>query len=472
VQKTLQVPHTQIEKYTLGNGLRVVLNEDHSVPVVSVAVYYDVGSRNEREGRTGFAHLFEHMMFQGSENVPKAAHFQYISNAGGTMNGTTSSERTNYFETLPANQLPLALWLESDRMRSLSVTQENLDNQREAVKEEKRLRYDNQPYVNGFLRLFEMCFQNPANAHSTIGSMEDLDAATVEDIQEFFRIYYAPNNAVLSIVGDFDQAETRRMVDEYFSTIPSQPEPPPVDVSEPEEVAQHEDIFYDKLAPMPAFAVGWKIPPRRSPEFYALSLASHLLFEGESARLYQKLVKGEESVVQIQGGIDERRGPSGLFIVVIPKPDRDGRQIREAILSELKDLATNGPSDEEMEKLRNNLFNSSVRSRQSSQYRAQQLAEFELYDRDPELFNTDLQNFLEVTPAQISAALRRHLDTDNRVLLEIVPAPQETAAAEPQAPGEPKQPAAPLPQVPPAPDDSTTGALQATQVTEPALESS
>ena len=208
VQKTFQVPHTPIKQFSLDNGLRIVLNEDHSVPVVSVAVYYDVGSRNEREGRTGFAHLFEHMMFQGSENVPKAAHFQYISNAGGTMNGTTSSERTNYFETLPANQLPLALWLESDRMRSLAVTQENLDNQREAVKEEKRLRYDNQPYVNGFLRLIEMIFKNPANSHSTIGSMEDLDAATVEDMQEFFRIYYAPNNAVLAIAGDIDQTET------------------------------------------------------------------------------------------------------------------------------------------------------------------------------------------------------------------------------------------------------------------------
>src|SRR5438552_10239599 len=160
VQKTFQVPHTPIEQFALDNGLRVVLNEDHSVPVVSVSVYYDVGSRNEREGRTGFAHLFEHMMFQGSENVPKAAHFQYISNAGGTMNGTTSSERTNYFETLPASQLPLALWLESDRMRSLAVTQENLDNQREAVKEEKRLRIDNQPYVPGFLLADECIFSN------------------------------------------------------------------------------------------------------------------------------------------------------------------------------------------------------------------------------------------------------------------------------------------------------------------------
>src|SRR5512141_2101329 len=374
--ESFKLPPLEIEEFQLSNGLRVVLNRDMAIPVVAIAVYYNVGSRNEREGRTGFAHLFEHMMFQGSKNVPKAAHFQYISNAGGTMNGTTSSERTNYFETLPASQLPLALWLESDRMRSLAVTQENLDNQREAVKEEKRLRYDNQPYVNGFLRLFEMSFKNPANAHSTIGSMEDLDAATVEDIREFFRIYYAPNNAVLSIAGDFDSSETRALIDKYFGTIPSQPEPPPVDVSEPQEVASNQDVFVDKLAPVPAFALGWKVPARRTPEFYALSLASHLLFEGESARLYQKLVKGEESVVQIQGGIDERRGPSGLFIVVIPKPDREGPEIRETIFDEIRQLATTGPSDEEMEKLRHNLFNAAVRSRQSSLFRAQQIAEF------------------------------------------------------------------------------------------------
>src|SRR5437762_5754137 len=194
VQKTFQVPVTPIEQFTLDNGLRVVLNEDRSVPVVAVAVYYDVGSRNEREGRTGFAHLFEHMMFQGSENVPKAGHFQYIFNNGGTMNGTTSSERTNFFETLPANQLPLALWLESDRMRSLKVTQENLDNQRDAVKEEKRLNYDNRPYSNAFLRLNELIYRNPRNAHSTIGSMEDLDDATIDDAREFFRTYYAPRS--------------------------------------------------------------------------------------------------------------------------------------------------------------------------------------------------------------------------------------------------------------------------------------
>src|SRR6188508_3746747 len=201
----------EIEEYRLENGLRVVLNRDDAVPVVSIAVYYNVGSRNERDGRTGFAHLFEHMMFQGSANVPKAGHFQYIMKAGGTMNGTTSSERTNYYETLPANQLPLALWLEADRMRSLAVTQENLDNQREAVKEEKRLRYDNQPYGEVFDMISEMIYKNFANAHSTIGSMEHLDDASVEDVQEFFRIYYAPNNAVLVVSGSFDPAETRSL---------------------------------------------------------------------------------------------------------------------------------------------------------------------------------------------------------------------------------------------------------------------
>ena len=215
----LEMPDLRLEEYTLENGLRVVLNPDDSVPVVSMAVYYDVGSRNEEEGMTGFAHLFEHMMFQGSENVGKAEHFQYIMKAGGTMNGTTSSERTNYFETLPADQLPLGLWLESDRMRSLAVTQENLDNQREAVKEEKRLRYDNQPYGRIFDLLMNMVYKNFANAHSTIGSMKDLDAATVQDVKDFFRVYYAPNNAVMVLSGAFEVEETKALIEKYFGSI-------------------------------------------------------------------------------------------------------------------------------------------------------------------------------------------------------------------------------------------------------------
>jgi len=457
VTERFNLPPTPIDDFRLANGLRVVLSPDRAIPVVSVAVYYDVGSRNEKEGRTGFAHLFEHMMFQGSENVPKAAHFQYIFNAGGTMNGTTSTERTNYFQTLPSNYLPLAFWLESDRMRSLKVTQENLDNQRSAVQEEKRLRYDNQPYVGAFLRMNELIFKNPANSHSTIGSMEDLDAATIDDVKEFFRIYYAPNNAVMTVVGDFDNQEARALVDKYFANIPAQSDPPRVDVSEPEEVAIREETFYDNLAPAPAFVLGWKIPVRRTPDFYAISLAGTLLFEGDSSRLYQKLVKGDKSVVSIEGGVDERRGPSALYIFALPKPGKEVATIRAQIFDEINRIANEGPTDAEMEKLRNSLCNDAVRGRQSTMYRAQRLAEFALYDSDPTLVDSELDQYLKVGAADIKNALARYVNVENRVVLDIIPAAAAkqaagaAASAMPQSPGDPQQPAAPPPLVPDKP---------------------
>ncbi len=465
----LKTPRIPVEQFKLDNGLRVVMSSDTAVPVVSVAVYYDVGSRNERDGRTGFAHLFEHMMFQGSENVPKAGHFQFISNAGGTMNGTTNTERTNYFQTLPANQLPLALWLESDRMRSLKVTQENLDNQRNAVQEEKRLNYDNRPFSNAFLRLNEMVFSNSRNAHSTIGSMADLDAASVEDVQEFFRIYYAPNNAVLSIVGDFDPKEARALVEKYFGSIPSQPKPPAADVSEPAGVTIRKDTYQDPFAPTAAFMMGWKAPQRRTDEAYALALADDLLLGGDSSRLYQKLVKGEESVLAIQGGYGERRGPSTFSMFVVPKPGKDSEAIRATIMSEIKRLATEGPTAQEMEKLRNNTINDSVRALQSSLYRAQRLAEYALYDGDASIINPELERYLSITPEQIKAAVAKYLDTENRALLDVVPAPRgatktastpatqaprpttPTTPATPQPIGTPSQPGAPAPQVPQSP---------------------
>jgi predicted Zn-dependent peptidase len=362
------------------------------------------------------------MMFQGSENVPKAGHFQYIMKAGGTMNGTTSSERTNYYETLPANQLPLALWLESDRMRSLAVTQENLDNQRDAVKEEKRLRYDNQPYGQIFDLINEMIYRNFANSHSTIGSMEHLDAATVEDVQEFFRVYYAPNNAVLVLSGAFEIEEAKALIETYFGDIPSQTLPPELDVSEPTEVAATYREWEDKLAPFPAFLIGWKIPARRTPDFYALYLAGKVLYDGESSRLYQRLVKGEESVIQLFGFTDERRGPSSIFVGAIPKPDKDLSRIRETINTEIHDLAAHGPTAEEMEKIENQLVNDAVRMRQSSMSRAQQIAEFALYDGDPKLINTELDELLAVTAEQIRHAVGVYLNTDNRALLDVMPA--------------------------------------------------
>ncbi len=419
---TFRLPPLEIEQYSLSNGLRVVLNPDNAIPVVSIAVYYNVGSRNEREDRTGFAHLFEHMMFQGSANVPKAGHFQHIMKAGGTMNGTTSSERTNYYETLPANQLPLGLWLESDRMLSLAVTQENLDNQREAVKEEKRLRYDNQPYGQIFDLINEMIYKNFANSHSTIGSMDHLDAATVADVQDFFRVYYAPNNAVLVLSGSFDVETAKDLVETYFGDIPSQQLPPDLDVSEPVEVASNYKEWEDKLAPFPAFLIGWKIPPRRSQDFNALYLAGKILYDGDSSRLYQKLVKGEESVIQLFGFTDERRGPSSIFVGAIPKPEKDLSKIRETIMHEIHDLSAHGPTAEEMEKIENQLVNDFIRMRQSSMSRAQQIAEFALYDGDPTLINSELDTLLSITAEQIRHAVGIYLNTDNRALLDVVPA--------------------------------------------------
>ena len=267
-----------------------------------------------------------------------------------------------------------------------------------------------------------MIFKNFANAHSTIGSMADLDDASVEDVQEFFRVYYAPNNAVLVISGAFESDEAKELINQYFAEIPKQPQPPAIDVSEPPEVAETYQKYEDKLAPFPAFLFGWKIPPRNTDEFKALELAGRLLNNGESSRLYQKLVKGDESVMQIFGGADERRGPSSYIVYAIPKPEKDVSQIREIIMSEIKDMATNGPASAEIQKLHNQLINSAVRSRQSSLSRAQQLAEFALYDGDPTLINSELEAYLQITPEQIKDAVNKYLNTDNRALLEVFPA--------------------------------------------------
>ncbi len=250
-----------------------------------------------------------------------------------------------------------------------------------------------------------MIYKNFANSHSTIGSMEHLDDATVHDVQEFFRVYYAPNNAVIVLSGAFEVQTAKDLIESYFGDIPSQPLPPPLDVSEPTEVASTYKEWEDKLAPFPAFLIGWKIPPRRTPEFNALYLAGKVLYDGDSSRLYQKLVKGGESVIQLFGFTDERRGPSSIFVGAIPKPEEDLSKIRETIMDEIHDLSIHGPTSEEMEKIENQLLNDSVRQRQSSMSRAQQIAEYALYDGDPALINTELDELLAVTAEQIRMAV-------------------------------------------------------------------
>ncbi len=248
-------PVIPMEKYSLKNGMRVILSRDPAVPVVTIYLMYDVGARAEEKGRTGFAHLFEHMMFEGSANAPKGMHFKTIQANGGTMNGSTHPDYTDYFETLPANKLAVGLWLEADRMRSLNITDENLKNQKEAVKQERRLRFDNQPYSTAIVdRWPELAFQNWQNSHSLIGSFDDLNAASVEDVAKFFKTHYAPNNAVLAIVGDIQIPEAKKLIETYFGDIPSQPKPRTPDLAEPSPKSRT-DVYHDALARVPGVVV-------------------------------------------------------------------------------------------------------------------------------------------------------------------------------------------------------------------------
>lgn len=415
--------------HELSNGLRIVLSEDHSVPVVAVVVLYDVGARNEPPGRTGFAHLFEHMMFQGSANVKKGEFYSYVEDNGGVLNGMTSSDFTIYFEVMPSNQLELALWLEADRMRSLQVNQENLDNQREVVKEEKRLRVDNQPfaYARGIL-LYELAYDNFANAHSVIGSMEDLDAATLEDVQWFFRTYYAPNNAVLAVAGDFESQQALEWINKHFGDIPAQQPPQPVDVTEPERKQEKRATYTDNLANLPAIAIAWKVPPRHSPERYALALLDRILIGGDSARLHQRLVKREKSTLGVSGGLEDRRGPGLFTVFAVFKPDRQFEQIERSIYHEIEKIQQTGVQPRELRRAQNQLRAERFRGVWGGLYglqtplgRAIELAYHTLFDGDPALINTELQRYLEVTPEQIQQVTQRLLVPTNRTVLQILP---------------------------------------------------
>jgi predicted Zn-dependent peptidase len=294
----------------LKNGLRVIVAEDHTAPVFSIAVNYDVGSRNERKGRTGFAHLFEHMMFKGSQNVGPGEHFWLVFNNGGNMNGTTNNDRTLYFETLPANQLDLALFLEADRMRALDITKENLDNQRNAVQEERRLGIDNQPYGHTFEAIDELAYENFAYEHSVIGSMADLNAASVEDVAAFFKTYYAPNNAVVAIVGDVRTPEVMAKLRQQFESIPSQPAPPAVDMTEPSQTAERRLTLDDPLARLTRLDIVFKIPPAKDPDLDAIRVAGSILGSGRSSRLYETIVRQKQLAVQAGSFVDDRRGPA------------------------------------------------------------------------------------------------------------------------------------------------------------------
>ncbi len=425
-----RLPRLGFADQRLSNGLRVIIAPDHSAPVFSIAVTYNAGSRNERPGRTGFAHLFEHMMFQGSENVGKGEHFILVLNNGGGMNGTTSEDRTNYFETLPKNQLDLALFLESDRMRSLALNQTNLDNQRNAVQEERRLGIDNQPYGKSFLEIANLAYDNFAYKHSVIGSMADLNAANVDDVKDFFRIYYASNNAVLTLVGDLDRAETLEKVKKYFGGIPSQPPPPAVEMTEPEHYGERRETIEDRLARLPQILIAYHIRAGNTPENYALQVLAYILSTGQSSRFYQHLVKEKQLATSVQAFADMRRGPSLLRVIATPRPGVKPEELEKGIYEEIEAVRKDGVTEREMEKARAQFRRSQIDSRQQGLSTAIRLGQYAVYFDDPNLINTIIDKFDVVSADQVKQAAQKYLMARDRAVVITLPAkPAEKSTA-------------------------------------------
>ena len=429
-----RVPQIKFTDYRLANGLRVLLSVDHSAPVVAISVTYDVGSRNEKAGRTGFAHLFEHMMFQGSANIGKGEHMLLVQDNGGTMNGTTNQDRTNYFEALPSNQLDLALFLEADRMRSLDINQATLDNQRAVVQEEKRQSYENQPYSAMGETVDSLAYSSFGYSHSTIGSMDDLNAATLDDAQAFFKTYYAPNNAALALVGDFDEATAKKKIEKVFGSIPRQPAPPVPDLTEAPIVGEKRKDLTDKLARLTRYSANYKTVSGDAPDAPALALLGTILSGGRASRLRLALVETKIALSATAGGAGGR-GP-GLFSfdATVP-PGGSVDAVEKAFDAEIAKVQTDGVTDAELQRAR-----TQARARvlsgggggrfgglQTALGRANALTQDAIFYNDPNRVNTELTRLESVTTADIKRVANQYLNRQNRVVVTDSPAAADDA---------------------------------------------
>jgi zinc protease len=431
------MPKVPIVSSTLPNGLKLVISEDHSAPVATVAVYYGVGFRIEPKGRTGFAHLFEHMMFQGSANVKKFEHAKYVEANGGNLNGSTRLDHTNYYQDVPADRVELALWLEADRMRSLDVSEENLDNQKKVVSEEVRVNVLNQPYAAfDWLDLWMNANQNWPNAHNFYGDLTELEAATIGDVRDFFKKYYAPNNAVLVVVGDVDPAEVAGWATKYFADIPKGATPAAPDVTEAPQTKEKRLSQTDKLANLPALAIGWHMPAQTSSDFAAMVLLNTILQGDDSSRLFQRLVKEKEISLDWTAGINlglgnefDYNGPMLLTARTTYKPGHTADEILKEVDAVVADVQARGVTAKELADAKVRFRSAYYDQLESGFGKANLIAAFALFRGDPTLINTALQAFESVTPAQAQAAAKKYLVSSNRTVIDRVPEPKAAGAA-------------------------------------------
>ncbi len=418
-----QAGRISYETFTLPNGLRVIYSEAHATPIVTVDVWYNTGSRNERPGHSGFAHLFEHMMFQGSAHVKKAEHFQLIQRAGGEVNGSTTEDRTNFWEVVPSNRLNLALWLEADRMRSLAISDSNFHNQREAVKEERRLRVDNQPYARAFSDGLTTPFDSGAcfaYAHTVIGSMADLDAAKLGDVQAFFETYYAPNNATLVVVGDFRPAELRRLVNQYYAGIPSHAAAAPVTCDWKLAPGPAHREVTDEHANLPASLRIYRIPPHDNPDTPALELLNIILGQGESSRLNVAIVRREKAALGTQSLIvGEHRGPGVSVVLGIANQGVDVNHLDSLLAAQVDSIRAHGVSAEELAKAKNTFRAQFIANRETALSKAEELHHYDMFHHSVADINADLNRYLEVTSEDIRRVATKYLDPANAVVIIV-----------------------------------------------------
>ena len=411
-------PRIDFTAFTLPNGMRVVLSRDSSVPVVATTMMVNVGGRHEVRGRSGFAHLFEHMMFEGSKHVPKGGFDKTLESYGGDNNASTHEDFTFYYEELPSNALPIALWLDADRVGALSVTPEATKNQIEVVKEEKRMRVDNEPYGSMlYVDMGSHTFSNWQNSHPTIGSFEDLDAASLKDVRAFFEAYYSPDNIILGIVGDIDVDATKKLVLEYFGSLPVKPRPQAADLAEAAPAGERIVKLSDAHAKLPALGFTWKNGPQRgSDDYYALILLGRGLFSGKSARLYQRLVKESQVAVSLDGGLgfpladaDEYKAPGAFGGFIVHKREKPSAEIKALIVAEIAKVAAEGLNAGELERVKTKFRSDWLRGQETRLGRAQRLLYAALLDGDPEAANRELSRFMAVTPDQIRRAAAARL---------------------------------------------------------------
>jgi zinc protease len=414
-------PKLQYQITTLPNGLTLVLSEDHSVPIVHLQLVYHVGSKNEKPGRTGFAHLFEHLMFKGSKNVQPEAHTSMLSSVGGQSNAYTTDDETVFWETVPSQYLPLILWLEADRMATLRVDKETFTNEREVVKEERRMRVDNQPYGRLNEIIYDQAFAVHPYKHATIGSMEDLEAASADDVRDFYDTYYVPTNATLVLVGDFDSTQAVQMVSQYLGRVPRPAKAVPRDIPVEPPQTKEKRVTLREPWPLPAVVVAYHITSDGNPDSYPLHIASKVLSDGQTSRMYKKLVYEKQMAVAAFGTANLIENPNLYYAVAIVQPGHTPEEVIEALITELDRLKTEPITEHELQRTKNQFARDYILGRQSNQQKAGQLAHAVVIHNDIKTADGEFDIFQNITAADVQRVARTYFRPENRMVLTILP---------------------------------------------------